>query len=337
MKAYKGRDSLYRLILAWEERSSGIEISGPSFRSMLDELLFHADLRFRDYIQYKDEGDFSVRLSRWLSNVPSDREKYTLLRAASSLLFVDVSQTESLYRDAYRRCIVPWLLTPPPSPDEHFSPTHKLTTLAKLRSARLFSITSSLNVDLFLRANDLSGLPKPTTLGENPAAITPAMVSLSRRQTRCVVLEDFVGTGKQAVKVLAALRRHVGPEVPILFVPLLMLEGAKARLSSLRRRGITLSPVLTIPRYHCVSSDGYPGEHELHAELRALVRRTEARVTARLDEFDDPPGNPFGYGSSGALVLTAHNVPNNTLPLVHHRAPDWTPLFRRIHHSKDGI
>jgi hypothetical protein len=67
--------------------------------------------------------------------------------------------------------------------------------------------------------------------------------------------------------------------------------------------------------------------------VRGIVKNTAQRVLKAEDEFDDPPTDPFGYEDSGELIVTCHNAPNNTLPLIHHKAPLWKPLFRRLHHK----
>ncbi|WP_285009496.1 phosphoribosyltransferase-like protein [Pedobacter faecalis] len=42
------------------------------------------------------------------------------------------------------------------------------------------------------------------------------------------------------------------------------------------------------------------------------------------------PYYPLGYKQTGGLVVLNTNVPDNTLPLVHHQSPTWKPLFKRI-------
>jgi hypothetical protein len=53
--------------------------------------------------------------------------------------------------------------------------------------------------------------------------------------------------------------------------------------------------------------------------------------------MDDPPTHAFGFERCGSLVVTFHNTPNNTLPLIHHKSDRWEPLFRRIHHAKEDL
>jgi hypothetical protein len=148
-------------------------------------------------------------------------------------------------------------------------------------------------------------------------------------------MEDFVGTGKQAAKVLEKLRATVPESWQILFVPLILLERGVPRLRALD--GVELAPVLVVPEKNCIAREPKSEESRDISRVRALIAQTASDVRERLDEFDDPPTDEFGYGGCGALIVTSHNAPNNTLPMVHHKSPRWNPLFRRLHHSKDGL
>lgn len=328
------RGALYTEAYAWDDDPRNrLEIrSAP----ILEELLFHGDLRFSKYVQYQLEGQFASRLLAWLRNVHTSRERRSLLRLASRLLFVDESQTAALYRDAYRRCVVPWLEGPALRP-EALSPEYDMDLLQLMRRASLFSVTSSFRLDLFLQVNDLSGLVKPRILGEDPTAVGSVVAQAGAGHDRVIVFEDFVGTGKQAAAVLLAVRLAVRNAIPVLFVPLLLLESGLERLSAARNAGVAIEPVLLISKGACVGPDGFVGEPPEYGEIRALVKQTAVRVCESFGPHDDPPKDPFGYGGSGALVVTAHNTPNNTLALIHHRSPGWSPLFRRLHHSKEGL
>ena len=99
----------------------------------------------------------------------------------------------------------------------------------------------------------------------------------------------------------------------------------------------TISPILEVSSGTCLGDGESAVEPPEFAAIRALVKATASRVLAPFDADDDPPKDAFGYKSSGAMLVTCHNCPNNTLPMIHHRAPKWNPLFRRIHHSKDGL
>ena len=39
--------------------------------------------------------------------------------------------------------------------------------------------------------------------------------------------------------------------------------------------------------------------------------------------------NPKGFGDSGLVLVFAHTIPNNTLPVLGKSTDDWEPLFRR--------
>lgn len=328
---------LYKTVLQWEAEATASPADSYPFKALLDELLFHADLRYRDYLQYRGEGQFPTRLRNWLHNVVSEAQRKDMFRLLRWLVFIDQSQMRALYRDAYRRIIVPWLSFASFSPDSLLSSNYKLQLLGLLRQYRLLSITQSFSFTEFERINDLAGLPKANVLSEDPTKVSTNLPKREASVQGLILLEDFVGTGKQAGRVLKAVKAHSVEGWRILFVPLMILERG---LSTLRDdtdlEGITIAPVIVVPTKACLQKRKVIGEPEEFRRLRALTKSTAAQVRRRLHAHDDPPAAAFGYGGCGALLVTSHNTPNNTLPMIHHRAPLWSPLFRRLHHSEDG-
>jgi hypothetical protein len=153
-----------------------------------------------------------------------------------------------------------------------------------------------------------------------------------------IIFEDFVGTGKQAGRVLTEIKHLVAPHWKVLFIPLLVLKkGLKTLTKALEESGILVDPVWVVPSSSCLFEKPLHREPPDFKRIRALAKQTRRRVLEQYGSLDDPPSNPFGYKGSGALLVTCHNTPNNSLPLIHHRAPEWSPLFRRLHHSKEGL
>jgi hypothetical protein len=334
MPKYKA--DLYNMAAKWEEEARKDSRDSYPYTSLLDELFFHAELRFKDYRQYQEEGAFSKRLSEWICNIPEESRRKTLVKLLRYLLFIDRMQMESIYRDAYRRIIGPWLSAEWTNPSLFLAPDLEIKLLRTLKQFTLLSITESMCFSDFLNANDLSGLRKPAILGEGQPDFS--RIIANSKAKGAIVLEDFVGTGKQASATLAHIATTLPTTWKLLFVPLIILEcGLNAMRADTRLTRITISPVITVSANECIHDDWVKGEQADFCELRTVIQETAERVLERLNDMDDPPDNAFGYKGSGAFVVTCHNAPNNTLPLIHHRAPTWSPLFRRIHHSKDGL
>lgn len=328
------RDALYQLVGKWEKQARTDQRDQYPYQTVLDELLFHSELRFKDYIQFRAEGEFPARLQSWLENFSDDTSRKALFKLLRWLVFIDRGQMLSLYRDAYRRIIIRWLFRGPLSADELLDPNYEANIISRLRQYQMFAITESFSFPDFTHINDLRGLPKPMILGEDKAQVEAKKLSASARGA--IVLEDFVGTGKQASGVIAQVQKLAAKEWELLFVPMVALEqGVKKLEEELNPLGITIAPVMVIPRATCVPRAGTINEPREFRYIRSLVERTSGRVLERYGPDDDPPNDPFGYRDCGALVVTCHNAPNNSLPLIHHRAPQWNPLFRRIHHSED--
>jgi hypothetical protein len=330
------RGELHKLVRSWHNIAPFDIRDAFPYAMKLDELLFHGDLRYNDYLQFSEEGPFPVRLKKWLDNVNQPSEKQALFHLVCRINFIDRSQMLALHRDAYRRIIAPWVIGATLTPDTLLSPDYERNVRVALRRAFLCSITESLSFDDFLNVNSLAGLPKPIILGENEKKVAVSVPKNMTKHNGVIILEDFVGTGKQAAKVIRMLRSVISDDLRILFVPLVVLERGLLALAK-AHPNVTIEPVLVIHEAESIAKTASPGEDEITGRIRSIIKKTSKRVQESLHTLDDPPSDPFGYKGSGALVVASHNTPNNTLPIIHHKSPDWFCLFRRLHHSKDGL
>ena len=328
---------LYRLAFSWQHQARNDRRDFYPYVTLLDELMFHAELRFKDYLQFTDEGPFVYRLAKWLEFASREAEKQALFQLLNHLIFIDSAQMRSLYRDAYRRIIVPWLNAGTLSFKEELAPDFQQHILRKLRDVALYSLTESFSFPEFYHVNDLLGLDRPVILGDSASDVTQRVSVCNGR--RILVLEDFVGTGKQAIKLLRLLRQGA-PGSRLLFVPLIMLERAFEAFAPYVGDSFEIKPVTVVPLALCVQPHRQQAEPQEFALIRSVVKSTAQKVLRSDGSHDDPPLNEYGYGESGAMLVTCHNVPNNTLPVIHHKAPEWNALFRRVHHrskSKDSL
>jgi hypothetical protein len=328
---------LYRLAQEWEEQSRQGERDPVSYREVLDEILFHAELRFVDYRQFKEDGSFTTRLREWVEQAESRAQQKSLFLLLKWILFIDHWQMRSLYRDAYRRVIVPWVSRAHLSAADLLCEEYEAKLITALKEYRLFSITESFGFNEFLHENSLLGLTKPIVIGERASGVR-AVLSKYDSPPGLIIFEDFVGTGKQAGEVLAEIGRLAPSRCEVIFIPLITLKKGLRRLSRIgEKNNILVQPVWVVPDSSCLFEVPSRTEPRDFKRVRATIKQTRRRVIERYTQLDDPPNNPFGYGGSGALLVTCHNTPNNAPPLIHHRAPQWSPLFRRLHHSKEGL
>lgn len=322
-------NELYQIAKRWQIEAWEDPPSHYPYISLIEDLVFHEEFRFPDYIAFEKDGPFFFRLRAWIGNLTSEKKQQALLQLLDHLMFFDSSQMRALYRDAFRRILIPWLCQKQMTILDHLAADIDQQIHGLLSNCALFCITESFQFDLFLKTNDLLGLSKPRILTEDPD-FARQLVS-TYKQKQIIVFEDFVGTGNQASRILEIVKT-VAHKSQIIFVPLLILESGLTKLGSLASPKFTIEPVLTIPASACLTSRSHPKEPKEFSLIRGLVRDTAEIVTAPFGKHDDIPKSAFGYEDSGALVVTCHNSPNNTLPLIHHEAPLWRALFRRLHH-----
>ena len=331
------RQELEKTVSNWQKQADRDDADQFKYRDHLDDLLFQADIRFRDYVQFDVDGPFPFRLKKWLDHVKENREQKALFRLLRWLIFIDHKQMQSLYRDAYRTKVVEWISERYMSREDLLAADYHCRLLGMLRQFLFCSITESFNVSFFKQVNSLVGLPKLEILSErkNAARRRVEQWALNPKKQGLIVFEDMVGTGNQASKVLAEIAKVFPAKWRCLFIPLIVLPSGLKRLNNANIARLDIWPVLVVPEHACIQPRFRAGEADEFQYTRSLIKSTGPRVLERLHEHDDTPRHAFGYEGSGALVVTSHNTPNNTLPLIHHRAPDWAPLFRRVHHLKD--
>ncbi len=131
-----------------------------------------------------------------------------------------------------------------------------------------------------------------------------------------VFVDDFAGTGDQAIAAWDETLAELLPQRPRTFLVLIAaVEEAAQRITErtrlkveshrhLRSRDDFFSPQCT-----CFSV----------AEKRTILDYCRAADAA----------NPRGYGQSGLLVVMAHRCPNNSLPILHGQSRHFEGLFVR--------
>lgn len=301
---------------------------------LIDDLLFRADHQFVDYQPFSSEGAFPSRLYKWLLNCTSKRDRDTMLRLASRILYMDSRAMRSLYAESYRTVVVPWLFDEQLTIADEIREDYWDRALDRLAGATLFSVTESFHWDSFRAVNSIAGIPEPEVLGKTVSHVRRTLGSRRFGAEDVIVLEDIVGSGDQAIRALQELIARCANETRLLFIGLIGIEGCEARIKEKIGQRVRCALISSVPVSACIrAARTTETDSDEVAAIRAVVKATERRVLTRHGAHDDPPTNAFGWRGGGATLVTYRNTPNNTLPLVHHRAPNWDPLFRRIHHG----
>lgn len=322
---------IYQLVRRLEDSRGNRRSTASRWRAIANRLVFEADIRFEDFRLASDSTPMIERLANWLSNASTDSELRGLLTVLDNFLFIDRSQMDALYRAAFRGPITRWLSSDSDPPEFLLDSSFERNIRMRADSVQFASITDSFQGNLFLRSNNLSGSTFPLDVPRRARAALIRSIPIHKHAV--AVLEDFVGTGNTAVPVLDALassRRRACRK--ILFVPLVVMErGLEFTRESIDPAVVTISPLMVLPNRECVGRHRQDSEPASHSVVRRLVRSTAARVCEPNGVDDTPPESPFGYEESGLLYASCQNTPDNTLPLIHHEAREWNPLFNRVH------
>ena len=307
------------------------EISDRRLRARVLELRqryeFLARNLFADYQPTRrdsrsEQRDFMKRMELWLGQFHDDKERLVAFRSIEYLFFAGVQEYDELYRCAYQE-IERWLL----EINELDPFTANESIRSEVRRCWICPVTDSLLINSFLHVTGISGQQyRPDWFSLSQLGDAEAIQEHVRSNNLrfLVLLEDFVGSGRRATKVVRFAASVV--DVPILVLPLIICEPGVEKMNRLSAActRVTVRPIVTIP-YNClVGPTPRQGEPATFPPLRTLMRAHYGRLGRRLN------GKGFGFGRVGSMMVTYSNCPNNTPPLYHWVRPGDTALFPRL-------
>ncbi|MFN3818058.1 hypothetical protein [Blastomonas sp.] len=295
--------------------------------ALRDHLLWLQSELFNEYEPNRYEA-FDDRLVEWLNNIDSTEDQKTLFRLLRHLFFIGKQQFDSLCRAAFGGQATRWVI-------DHAKIDIQAPNLSSLVNQAMYRtwfcpITDSMRINSFLKLNQLSGHDnrpdwRSLSLFGDPLAIRSYLIN--QKIERLVLLEDFVGTGNQMAKAVHWAATCL-PNTPILVLPLVCcpegLNTGKALASDCPN--VTFSPALILHGELFLGATPQANEPNIFPKVRELISRLGTRMGIWAQ-------HPYGYEATGALVALYSNCPDNTLPIIHHHGPQWSPLFSRIRRS----
>lgn len=286
---------------------------------------FLANKLFHDYEPCQFER-FDARFLRWLQNIEDPHEQKLMVGLLLDVFFMGRREFESLCRSIYQGPISRWMI------DVGNLDIRAGDLGAQIHAATnnswICPITDSFRVNSFLKVNSLISKPfRPDWLSLRKFGDTDKICGYVEKLkiSQLVLLEDFVGSGTQASKVVKFAATSM-KNVDILIAPLLICPKGDELLLEISNEyeNVRYEPGLIVPQESIISETAIDGESELHAHARTFFENIKSRLL-----FEDLK-DMFGFKQTGAQVIMYSNCPNNTLPIFHHETDHWAPLFPRI-------
>ena len=149
--------------------------------------------------------------------------------------------------------------------------------------------------------------------------------------TRLVFLDDFCGSGRQAVKYSKEVVAKVKCVAPQLTAEYHVLFATNQGLAKVRAEALFDRPSAVCEldeSFKCFSETSRyfrnPPTPIAQDYSKAMCKRYGDQIAAQ---------SPLGFGGCQLLLGFEHNIPNNTLPIIWSEGDDalkkWTPAFRR--------
>ncbi|WP_224995951.1 hypothetical protein [Cesiribacter sp. SM1] len=308
------------------------------------QLNYLADNLYNDYEPTKyDYPEYKFRLTNWLDNINDDELKKKLFKLAAKVFYINQEGISSLNRTAYLSIIKRWIFEE--SNLKCDDPNLQIKLEEHLKAVWYTSLSDSMRINSFYKVNSLSSSHEIKADWRSTKAMSNSNTGQTHRgdienwrnyvQQRkvkyIVVLEDFVGTGKQSKPIIKSITETF-PENRILFVPLLICQKGLSELKSLEETSLNLKikPVIVLPSAAFISWHEKNEDINQPSEIEKLQTELIDKVTEGLSEKKRNKLKKFNLGS---LVVMYTNTPNNTSPLIHVNTDKWKGLFPRKNRS----
>ena len=270
----------------------------------------------------RHQHEFMMRLDQWLAHIPEDEQRRTAFRSIEYLFFAGVEEFDELYRCALVEA-KRWLLEI--NDIDPFDSDKAVNR--EIKSTWFCPISDSFRINSFLHVAGISGdeyRPDWFSL-RRFASEQKILCHLTKKRIKnLVLLEDFVGSGRQALKVLRFAAEIL--DINILVVPLIICAPGMHKMVKFARSrpSVSIRPIVVLPKNCLISVREVSGEPWLFKELRPVMRGHYKRLNRRAIRGD------FGFHKVGSMVVTYSNCPNNTPPLYHAARDGETALFPRL-------
>ncbi len=318
--------------MRWSVTSS---VGEPDFSNINLQVQFLEEKLFCDYEPTKGpHPEFWARFENWIENFGVESDQKTAFQIIPKLFYVGQEEFHTLYRVAANGSVARWLIN---ILNLMFDTPDAERQLREAFAKTWFCpITDSMRINSFYHLNGIrTGHDLRSdwlSLSQIGNADTIKRYIQVNGIDYIVLLEDFVGSGSQisdAVSYAASLANDIG--VQVLLLPIIVCPKGVSTFNSLATAHSNLSVnfVIELQGEDFISATPVYGEEKFSTEVRALAVSTYDKVRGHSGPWIGKPYTPFGYKSTGGLVVMFSNCPDNTLPFIHHNSSSWNPLFPR--------
>lgn len=345
MSAY---DRVFRMVTDWQRQIES-PAEGGQFKELLEHLAYLERVKFQPYLPalYSNRfpPSFMERFDAWLNNVGvAEEEKKALFQFAEHIAFFSFDDFAALFQNAFSGPITRWCMD---QAGIRLANPGWLDTLNEERYRRTWfcPVTDSLLISLFHHVNVITDKERKPSFRDLAAFGSPELVLKHIRKNqfnRLVLLEDFIGTGTQAMKAVKWALKNL--PIPILFCPIIAGEEAVEHYSKLIEKvhsddsdkfqcpSFEFKPIFKLGG-DCFAYDEMGDTPPLFENISKLNERIHKSLETTNNHC---PKGEWGFCNEdsklrGSTAVMFSNTPNNSLPLIWHGAEGlWNPLFPRV-------
>ena len=148
---------------------------------------------------------------------------------------------------------------------------------------------------------------------------------------RLVFIDDLAGSGTQAIRYSRGFVKQVKAQKPNLHIAYHMLFATTKALAQIRRttQFDQVDAVCELDdSFRCVADES----RYFPANVEGVTLEAAREMARRYGQQLAGKATALGFKNGQLLLGFAHNIPNNTLPILWHRGHSnrrWSPLFER--------
>ena len=343
-------DQLLEMVVQWQNAIPYSEENpekNGEFKQILDHLLYLERIKFQPFVPTlysRHSMSFAERFFAWLTNdILSLEQKQDLFEFASHIVFFSFDDFTALFQSAFTGPITRWCMREAGIRMDQEDWQTRLDE-ERYQNTWFCPVTDSLLISVFHHVNEIEGKNRKPSFRDleyfgNIDRIKRHIELQGYR--RLVLLEDFVGTGSQSYSAVEWAARKLG--IPVLFCPIITVAEAVNKFRELKINiELESKDMLNLPRFEiepvfelspdCFIHSANTAPGGLFDRVRNLAENVHKRLSESKQECKE---GALGYWNpdspqKGATVVMFSNTPNNSLPLIHHGADNWKPLFPRV-------